>query len=52
MKLSSNIPIENHLKHEVALSPLLIDFVLEYSVRKVQVTDLGVDMDATEHILT
>jgi hypothetical protein len=34
--LSDNFPIQNGLKQEDALSPLLFNFALEYAVRKIQ----------------
>jgi hypothetical protein len=34
--LSDNFPIENVLKQEDALSPLLFNFTLECAIRKVQ----------------
>jgi hypothetical protein len=34
--LSESFPIQNGLKQGDALSPLLINFALEYAIRKVQ----------------
>jgi hypothetical protein len=34
--LSDSFPIQNGLKQEDALSPLLFNFALEYAIRKVQ----------------
>jgi hypothetical protein len=34
--LSDNFPIQNGLKQEGTLSPLLFNFALEYAIRKVQ----------------
>ena len=47
----SSFPIENGLKQVDALSPLLFNFSLEYDIRKVQETNLGLDMNGTHQVL-
>jgi Reverse transcriptase (RNA-dependent DNA polymerase). len=43
--LSSGFRIEN------VLSPLLLNFALEYNIRKVQETRLGLDVNGTHQVL-
>ena len=47
----STISIENGLKQGDALSPLLFNFALENAIRKVQETNLGLDMNVTHQVL-
>ena len=49
--MSSSFPIVNGLKQGDALSPPLFNFALEYAIRKLQKTNLGLDMNGTHQIL-
>ena len=50
--LSSSFPIENSLKEGDALLPLLFNFAQEYAIRKLQETNLGLDMNGIHLVLT
>jgi hypothetical protein len=48
--LSDTFPIHNGLKGN-ALSPSLFNFTLEYDIRKVQETQMGLKLNGTHHCL-
>jgi hypothetical protein len=50
--LSNTFPIQNGLKQGAALSPLLLNFPLEYGIRKVQEGQMGLKWNGTQQLLT
>ena len=49
--LSSTILIKDDFKQGDALSPLVFSFALEYAIRKIKETNLGLNMNGSQLVL-
>jgi hypothetical protein len=51
IQFSDNFPVQNGLKQEDALSPVLFNFASEYAIRKVRANHVCLKLNRTHQLL-